>query len=69
VLALQFHVELPQKHMERWLIGHTLELTTSKVDLGTMRADTARFAPAANAASQRLFNDWLDGVAASSAAA
>ena len=61
VLALQFHVELPRKHMERWLIGHTLELTTSKVDLAKMRADTARFAPAANAASQSLFNIWLDG--------
>jgi len=27
-----------------------------------MRADTARFAPAANEASRRLFNDWLDGL-------
>ena len=61
VLALQFHVELPERDMERWLIGHTLEL--AKVDLGQIRADTARYAPAANAASQRLFNDWLDGVA------
>jgi GMP synthase (glutamine-hydrolysing) len=61
VLALQFHVELPQKHMERWLIGHTLELTNAKADLGKMRADAARFAPAANAASQRVFNGWLDG--------
>ncbi|MBK5197540.1 MAG: glutamine amidotransferase [Methyloceanibacter sp.] len=61
VLALQFHVELPQRDMERWLIGHTLELATSKVDLGKMRADTARFAPQANAASERLFNAWLDG--------
>jgi GMP synthase (glutamine-hydrolysing) len=60
VLALQFHVELPQRDMERWLIGHTLELATSKVDLGKMRADTARYAPAANEASRRLFNDWLD---------
>jgi GMP synthase (glutamine-hydrolysing) len=63
VLALQFHVELPQRDMERWLIGHTLELATSKVDLGKMRADTARYAPAANEASRRLFNDWLDGAA------
>jgi GMP synthase (glutamine-hydrolysing) len=61
VLALQFHVELPQRDMERWLIGHTLELATSKVDLGKMRADTARYAPAANEASRRLFNEWLDG--------
>jgi GMP synthase (glutamine-hydrolysing) len=69
VLALQFHVELPQRDLERWLIGHTLELANSKVDLGRMRADAARFAPAANAAGTRLFNDWLDGISASSAAA
>jgi GMP synthase (glutamine-hydrolysing) len=63
VLALQFHVELPERDLERWLIGHTLELSTSKVDLGKMRADTARFAPAANVAGKRLFNGWLDGAA------
>ena len=34
VLALQFHVELPQRDLEKWLIGHTLELSNSKVDLG-----------------------------------
>jgi GMP synthase (glutamine-hydrolysing) len=60
VLALQFHVELPERDLERWLIGHTLELATSKIDLGKMRADTARYAPAANEASRRLFNAWLD---------
>jgi len=69
VLALQFHVELPQRDLERWLIGHTLELANSKVDLAKMRSETARFAPAANAASTRLLNDWLDGISASSAAA
>jgi GMP synthase (glutamine-hydrolysing) len=64
VLALQFHVELPERDLEKWLIGHTLELSTSKVDLGKMRADTARYAPAANEASTRLFNDWLDAAVA-----
>jgi hypothetical protein len=29
-----------------------------------MRADTARYAPAANEASTRLFNDWLDAAVA-----
>jgi GMP synthase (glutamine-hydrolysing) len=60
VLALQFHVELPERDLEKWLIGHTVELANSKVDLGGLRTETARYAPAANAASQRLFNDWLD---------
>ena len=63
VLALQFHVELPERDLERWLIGHTLELTMSKVDLAKMRADTGRYAPAVNEASRKLLNTWLDGVA------
>ena len=64
VLALQFHVELPARDLERWLIGHTLELSNSKVDLAKIRATTARYAPAACAAGERLFNTWLDGVSA-----
>ncbi|MGA9443272.1 MAG: glutamine amidotransferase [Methyloceanibacter sp.] len=63
VLALQFHVELPACDMERWLIGHTLELANSNVDLGQLRAETARYAPATNKASHALFTRWLDGLA------
>lgn len=62
VLALQFHVEVPARDLERWLIGHTGELASSKVDLGQMRAETARLAPTANDAGKRLFNAWLDGL-------
>lgn len=64
VLALQFHVELEPWNMERWLIGHTGELASSRVDLNAMRAETARLAPAANDAGKRLFNAWLDGASA-----
>ena len=64
VLSLQFHVELPERDMERWLIGHTLELANNKVDLAEMRARTARYAPPTNVASHKLFNDWLDGLLA-----
>jgi GMP synthase (glutamine-hydrolysing) len=69
VLALQFHVELPERDLEKWLIGHTLELANSNVDLAEMRADTARYAPAVNEASKKLFDDWFDGLGAASAAA
>jgi len=62
VLALQFHVELPERDMERWLIGHTLELAKHNVDLAQMRSHTARYAPPTNEASRTLFNAWLDGV-------
>jgi GMP synthase (glutamine-hydrolysing) len=60
VLALQFHVELPERDMEKWLIGHTMELTSSKADLAKIRAETARYAAAANVAGKRLFDEWLD---------
>ena len=60
VLALQFHVELPERDMERWLIGHTLELATSNVDLAEMRAATARYAPPTSKASHTLFSAWLN---------
>ena len=63
ILGLQFHLELLERDLEKWLIGHTVELAKSKIDLAKLRADTARYAPAANAASQRLFNDWLDALA------
>ncbi len=64
VLALQFHIELPGRDIEKWLIGHTVELANAKADLAKIRADTARFAAAANKAGKRLFNDWLDNLSA-----
>lgn len=66
VLALQFHVEPHAAKIERWLIGHTLELTTSGIDLHKLRADTQRYGPGLEKASRKLFDDWLDqvGVAA-----
>ena len=60
MLALQFHVEQHTKGMERWLIGHTLELTTAGIDLHKLRADTERLGPGLERASRKLFDDWLD---------
>ena len=71
VLALQFHVEQHAAKMERWLIGHALELTNSGVDLHQLRADTERLGPGLERASRKLFDHWLDqiGVAPARAAA
>jgi GMP synthase (glutamine-hydrolysing) len=60
VLALQFHVE-PRAHaMERWLIGHAMELVAAGVDLAKLRAETRTYGPGLERAGARLFNDWLD---------
>jgi GMP synthase (glutamine-hydrolysing) len=63
VLALQFHVEQHANRLERWLIGHTLELTTADIDLHKLRADTKALGPGLERASTKLFGDWLDAVA------
>jgi GMP synthase (glutamine-hydrolysing) len=63
VLALQFHVEQHAHRLERWLIGHTLELTTSGVDLHKLRADTEKLGPGLERASTKMFRDWLNQVA------
>lgn len=63
VLALQFHVELYPRDMERWLIGHTAELTHAGIDVVKMRADTARYGAVIEQAGGKMFSDWLDRVA------
>jgi GMP synthase (glutamine-hydrolysing) len=62
VLALQFHVEPHAASIERWLIGHTVELTASGIDLHKLRADTQRYGPGLEKASRRVFDEWLDQV-------
>ena len=60
VLALQFHVEPRARELERWLIGHTMELGAAGIDLTQFRADIARLGPGLERAGTKLFNDWLD---------
>ena len=64
VLALQFRVEQHANRLERWLIGHALELSTAGVDLHKFRADTQRLGPGLEKASRKMFDDWLDQVGA-----
>lgn len=60
VLGLQFHPEVDPRQVEAWLIGHTAELAHEGIDLGTLRADTARFGAAAAQAGRTLMSAWLD---------
>ena len=63
VLALQFHVELPERDMERWLSATRSSLPRTRSILPNARGD-GTLAPPTNAASHTLFNDWLDGLSA-----
>jgi GMP synthase (glutamine-hydrolysing) len=62
-LALQFHVETTAQGLERWYVGHTLEIAQAEgASVAALRADARRFAPALAAAGTRVLGDWLDGV-------
>jgi GMP synthase (glutamine-hydrolysing) len=59
-LALQFHVETTARGLERWYVGHTLEIaTTADVSVAALRADAARHAAALVDAGGRMLEAWL----------
>jgi GMP synthase (glutamine-hydrolysing) len=67
-LALQFHIETEPAQLERWLIGHAVELGIAGIDPRTLR-DQARLHGAATAvASRAVLSAWLDKVALDKAA-
>ncbi len=59
-LALQFHVEVTAAGLERWFIGHTLEIeTTPGISVAELRAATARAAPRLERQGAAFFRQWL----------
>ena len=60
-LALQFHVEVTAAGLERWFIGHTLEIeTTPGISVEELRAATARAAPLLERQGRAFFRQWLE---------
>jgi GMP synthase (glutamine-hydrolysing) len=60
-LALQFHPEVTALGLERWFIGHALEIaTTPGLDVSTLRTESQKHAPALAQAATACLNDWLD---------
>ncbi|MBN8187466.1 glutamine amidotransferase [Salipiger thiooxidans] len=60
ILGLQFHPEagmLPD--FERWLIGHSAELTQAWIAPEALRQDAKAHGPALRAAGQAMFRHWL----------
>lgn len=61
VLGLQCHLEAQGKQIERWLIGHTAELTAAGIDLATLRTDSHLWGDKLEQAAQAVFLNWLMG--------
>lgn len=58
-LALQFHPEVLEKNVERWLIGHACELGAAKIDIPSLRAATKIQAEKLEKAAGPVWENWL----------
>lgn len=64
-LGLQFHVEVQERGFERWLIGHTLEISTvPNLSVSALRRDARTNAARTAAAGARMLRDWLESLTA-----
>lgn len=63
VLALQCHIETTVRGLERWFIGHALEIAATRgVKLETLRRETRRFGPRLEERGPRVLKTWLAGL-------
>lgn len=60
VLALQFHLEVDTRYIERWLVGNSCELAQAGLDPRLLRADAQKFGAKLATAANRVFGTWLD---------
>ncbi len=62
-LALQFHLEVSARGLERWFVGHAVEIGgTPRVTVPRLRADAAKFAPDLVSQGRGVLEAWLDGL-------
>lgn len=59
ILATQFHPEAGDAGFERWLIGHTHELSSRGESVERLRADHARLAPTLSSNATTCLEAWL----------
>ena len=62
VLALQFHPEVTGQALERWYIGHIVEIMAAGFSVPQLRSDTERFSSALVVQGQKFLDDWLDNI-------
>lgn len=58
-LGLQCHLEAQASQIERWLIGHTCELSHAGINLNEIRRGTSQWGLALEQATQKAFLGWL----------
>ncbi len=61
-LALQFHPEVTLLGLERWYVGHAVELAKRGISVPEMRAAGLEHAPRLMEAAREFWNGWLDSI-------
>lgn len=62
-LALQFHLEVSATGLERWLVGHAVEIgATPRVTVPRLRTDAGKFAAELLPQGCAVLETWLDGL-------
>jgi GMP synthase (glutamine-hydrolysing) len=62
VLAIQFHPEVRDTHIEQWLMGHACELASAGIDVPLLRNESHYQAPKLQPHAEALLKDWLASV-------
>ncbi len=62
IVGFQFHPEAGGPGFERWLIGHTGELSAAGADICKLRSDATLYGPRLARKAEAVLNLWLDGV-------
>lgn len=67
ILGLQFHPEVETDgKFERWLVGHAVELTATKIDPSSLRRNAQEHGQRLRVAAQLMLRDWLGALGARS---
>ena len=61
-LALQFHIEVAEEHLARWLVGHIHELDHVGISVAKLRDAARRYAAKATAEGADLLSAWWSGI-------
>ena len=62
-LALQFHPEVTAQGMERWYIGHAVEIQqTEGISVEQLRADSQKYAYEMDIHANRFMEEWLESI-------
>lgn len=60
ILALQFHIEVTASSLERWFVGHRVELAQAEVDIRSLREENHRYADDLEQQSEKVLRQYLE---------